>query len=609
MQKRVIALSLLLILSAFVSVNFISATAPSYLCNIVPATNCNSSVGGNIVMGIAASNNAHGEFPYQSYSYALCCYFGNDNTTCSSNKNYYGLTPGNEIIGLTSSTNAHAQDPSQQPVAYAVPVCYWATTNTALSCISTTTGCDSNYYMNILNLSNYTNAHIGTGAGFNTAICCKIAGLSGGQVNCQLNSATWTYNSAMQGVQVGLNVTGTNCAGATVTFNITDSNGNRASNYPGDVTFPLTGGNSVTSTWTAEYHSGQPNAYKFTAKAILNNNILQSGSPNATLSVTQQSTGFCSAIITCGDYKNQTTCSSDNTLCNVAKNTLTFSQGGTRDPNAYASQCLWNTTTSSCTFMNIYQANGLVSCNNGYTLCTNQTSNLNYCYPGNTCPSSEIPLSNGNGVCDAGEGCSSIDCHNGDQDNCASGSLCQAGMCYKANSNPVNITQCASGYTLCYDQPKGLTYCYPNDVCPTGDSALLNSCANSGVTNGNNGNPSSCTGDATCTKTSSGGYCSSPTASSGNCVYTFLGTGGNNSCVNGFLTYKWTATWTGTGNIPTNCKSGSSVIECPAQISLPLFTAVNAIITIVVIIAIYVVTVLVRKSKKQSKSRRSHRRK
>ena len=41
------------------------------------------------------------------------------------------------------------------------------------------------------------------------------------------------------------------------------------------------------------------------------------------------------------------------------------------------------------------------------------------------------------------------------------------------NVKPLNITECANGYTLCFNQPKDLTYCYPNDLCPTGDTAPI----------------------------------------------------------------------------------------------------------------------------------------
>ena len=88
----------------------------------------------------------------------------------------------------------------------------------------------------------------------------------------------------MQGVQVGLNVTGTNCAGATITFNVTNSNGIKVSNVPGDVAFPLNAPttSSVASTWTAEYHVGQSNTYSFKTWVTANSMIFEiSGTPNA----------------------------------------------------------------------------------------------------------------------------------------------------------------------------------------------------------------------------------------------------------------------------------------------------------------------------------------
>ncbi len=618
MQKGVKIISLfgLLILSFIISANLISAEyTPNYSCNITTVANCNAAVGGNIVMGVSAPTNAHGDFPYNAsdnYPNVLCCYFGQGYTTCSPSANnlYYSSVgvniPQNKIIGLTSPTNAHAEAPGQ--TNYNTNVCYQAGGGQGgLECISTNlasnpSGCsnlkwiyqDNVYYYNInpFNISNYTNAHIGVD---NTAICCRIVGLN---TACKLNSATWTYNSAMQGVQAGLNVTGTNCAGAEITFNVTDSNGNKVSNNPGDVIFPLNAPatSSVTSTWTAEYRVGQPNNYKFTALAIFNGNKISSGPPNATLITTQQPPSFCTSINTCSDYTpyGSANCTSDTSLCNVAKN------DPNKDPKAYSYGCAWNTTSSKCNFVNIFQANGAISSPNGYTLCTNQTSGLSYSYPGNTCPGADYAPSNGNGVCEASEGCSSIDCSNGNQGNCVTGAKCQAGACYTAGVTPTNITQCANGYTLCLNPAKGLTYCNPSAFCPAGDRVTNNSCANSTILEGQNGIPSSCiNSDASCHKIGGGGYCSSQSVSVGKCVYTFTGTSGN-ICTNGFINYSWTATWTGNTNKPSTCIDGQSVIECPAQILLPFFTTTNFVITIIVVAGIYVIIILVRKSKKHT---------
>jgi hypothetical protein len=68
-----------------------------------------------------------------------------------------------------------------------------------------------------------------------------------------------------------------------------------------------------------------------------------------------------------------------------------------------------------------------VTCNYGFTLC--RVSGINYCYPGNQCPSGQNPISNGNGKCELGEGCLSADCKDGSQDSCSNETYCMLGRC------------------------------------------------------------------------------------------------------------------------------------------------------------------------------------
>jgi hypothetical protein len=149
MRKRGIVLSILFILSTFILINFISATTPVYSCSIVTRSACTPQNGGNIIMGVSNWTNAHGELASQgNYNYVICCYFGNGDTT--------DCTPSNKILGLSANTNAHAEVPGDNN--YPVEVCYWT-----LQCISSTSGCNSNYYIPVVNLSDSTNAHLGVG--------------------------------------------------------------------------------------------------------------------------------------------------------------------------------------------------------------------------------------------------------------------------------------------------------------------------------------------------------------------------------------------------------------------------------------------------------------
>lgn len=63
-------------------------------------------------------------------------------------------------------------------------------------------------------------------------------------------------------------------------------------------------------------------------------------------------------------------------------------------------------------------------------------------------------------------------------------------------------------------------------------------------------------------------------------------------CSDGFLSYSWTASWTGSGAAPDSCQDGSQTIECPAQIQLPFFGAYNFIIALVIVMAIYAIAAL-----------------
>jgi len=89
---------------------------------------------------------------------------------------------------------------------------------------------------------------------------------------------------------------------------------------------------------------------------------------------------------------------------------------------------------------------------------------------------------------------------------------------------------------------------------------------------------------------------------SGNCV-TIPDSSDPNGCSDGFISYSWTATWTGTGKRPLDsCPlTGSQSIACPAQVQLPFFDGIHFLITILIISAIYAIMIL--------KHKKTHRKK
>ncbi len=212
-------------------------------CRIVERTSCWRTFE-HIVMGLSSATNAHGEFPDQgNYDYVLCCDFGTGDTTCRGT---------NKIIGLSSSTNAHAEIPTE--TNYLTDVCY-----EDLECVSTS-GCDANYPIPMLSLSDWTNAHIGNYNDYGIKICCGP--------RCNLNSASWSHTTVVEGTLVNLNVQGTSCDGKTISFEVWEDDGilghDPVTTNPVDVVFS---GNSATGTWIAEWQadqSGDPEYYFIT---------------------------------------------------------------------------------------------------------------------------------------------------------------------------------------------------------------------------------------------------------------------------------------------------------------------------------------------------------
>jgi hypothetical protein len=583
-----------LILSAIIFVFLLSGTfaAPpaDESCDISLRAECVAADGNYIIMGLSSQTSAHGEFPDSgTYPYVLCCGFGTGNKNCIS-------SPSNKLLGLSSMTNAHAESPTE--TNYLTNVCY-----EDLNCRASTDSCGTggvlSYGINLTSLSSMTNAHVGRIDDYPVKICCSSAKFA----DCDLVSASWNVEDAIEGQRVYLTATGSGpeCSGQSVTFQV----------FGGFETIELNATNVAfnaegiaTSAWVAEWQSGglfggNPQ-FSFTASLAGTSDSITSSNQ---LTVSQTDiVGVCADITTCGDYADEAQCGSDASLCEVAGGSSI--PGVNCDSPSIFCSCFWDNSTDTCEFG--YGEIESPLCESGYTLCNNAVTGIDYCYPGSTCLVNEEPISDGDSVCELSEGCSSPDCSDGDTDSCVSGATCSSGMCYSATATATNVT-CNYGFTLC--RTSGTNYCYPGNECPVGQEPISDGdticelgegCLSEDCVEGGQ---DSCTNGLYCVT----GECSSVEAP----INLIQGLGGckisqtvEKNCNEepvGYKTIQWTGTWTGngtTGDSYTRCVTGGrSTIPCPAQVQLPFFTYVQIIIAVVVIALIYVSIVLKKKKK------------
>lgn len=605
MEKRLNGILILLILVIFASIGLTSAVANAS-CGITLRENC----GDTVVMGISDTTNAHGELYNQNnYDYTLCCNFENMDVkdSCS-----------NRIIGLSSSTNAHAEAPNQGN--YNNDVCYGD-----LECRGDLTDCttDNNYPLNLLNLSGDTNAHIGWN--YDTKICCKSPSTRTTSTECQLNGAYWSLdgNSRLldgdnngeiddvigDGSTIRIVVNGSpECDGGTASFTAQqDETGNEYDAEPAGFVLSDDGSHSkAVAKWTTPDVPSitfGTNEMKFNFTASTSSKIIS----NSTLLVVED-TESDSGVNTCNDYKDSDSCWEDAEGIGEEATNNDACPGDTK-----TCECQWDSGNSICDLKGTedYTEPGTQPsrCDIGTTLClTNDTSQY-YCHPGDTCPTGHGQTANGMNGCEFGEGCSTYDCQQGDEDTCVEGATCTItasdgsdGYCNIEGQTPKNVTSCDNGYDLCLNQQEGLTYCYPGECSEVGDTPVTNndgvcdigdSCSSSDCSDGDT---APCSGDAQCQS----GLCTAP-YSEGKCTYTYSESG--DDCSDGLLEYSWTATWESSNNDPQpdSCSDGSRVVECPAQVQLPFFNTYSLIATVIVIALTYVIVSQLRKQKKNSK--------
>ncbi|MFA5071697.1 MAG: hypothetical protein WC511_05055 [Candidatus Pacearchaeota archaeon] len=546
-------------------------------CEVVNANECLSGNNDTIVLRLSDLTNAHVQLPsVGTYPYVLCCDVGTGSTTCSGN---------NEVIGLSATTNAHAESPDRS--AYSISACY-----SDLVCEKITSAtCPTTRPKGVLSLSAETNAHVGTFNVYPTKICCGGPSITAS--SCTFKTATWSVANAIRGQGIRLVVTGSGseCNGRSITFNVREDDVGSTqpvTTNPVNVAF---NGATATGMWFAEWQDdgiGDPE-YIFEVSMDRNSRISKVSSNK--LSVTR-SEDFCesNAIASCEDYVDQLECESDASLCSVAG--ASSLPEINCDADSTVCSCIWNDQTSSCRF-----GWGEISpgaCGNGYTLCHKEGAD--YCYPGNVCPSGNEPISDGDGVCESGEGCLSADCDNGDQGSCVSGATCLNDMCFSSTLPIVNPT-CEYGYTLCHKPGSSRNYCYPGSTCMSGENPISN---NNGTCESQEGCSSTDCKDGELDTCTPGLYCLSDECSTvenpiilqllGNCqIQQTIEKGCEEEPV-GYKIITWTGNWTGdsTGTSYQRCIAGGrTTIPCAAQVQLPFFDYFELVATLVVLAIIY----------------------
>jgi len=316
------------------------------------AATCNSN-GGQVLMHLSGSTNAHGELVSQlNYPSVLCCNFGAGSTTCLSNKS-------NELLALYSATNSHAEIPDLLTPNYNVNVCY----DSFGYCRSTTFNCNTNPPNNettIVYLSNTTNAHLESPGLvtqiYGTKICCSVVTQPfpiNSTPSCTINSASWSATEKVAGQNVSLNVVTSNCSGQQISFEVRESSNFGVSwsvtTNPQNVSIGSNG--NIVGTWVAEFHNNHgfllgeknPPEYYFIARVVGNTSIQKQNSiPD--LKVNQILPIQCQGVVTCANYLNNQTCGND--LCGVASKSV--------PPNINCNApgincfCNWNSTINQC---------------------------------------------------------------------------------------------------------------------------------------------------------------------------------------------------------------------------------------------------------------------
>ena len=299
MKKEFIGLDKLPIV--FLSIIFLSSGifAVGESCFITERSTCEGG-GGNVVMGLSAGTNAHGELASEgNYADVLCCNFAGSLTCDGTNK----------ILGLSSNTNAHAEIPNE--TTYSTEVCY-----SDLNCISTTLDCgNTSSTLPVVSLSDSTNAHIGGIGNYSINICCSSASFV-----IVSSDVYWSEDgtSEISGIDV---VTGTTTVklvfknsglaeGTEVSFDIWEDD-LFLDDFIKTINATIDSNGSAIAEWTIIFEDLEKTINDYEEFYF---EVNKRGSDYLVLTILEISE--CNTIVLCGDYDNLDSCGNDN--CQIA---------------------------------------------------------------------------------------------------------------------------------------------------------------------------------------------------------------------------------------------------------------------------------------------------
>ena len=327
------------------SLIFFSSAIFAQSCSIIAKTD--SAYDANkVLMGVSGLTNAHGELSTQTnYGYVIQCDFAGSTSCDGSNK----------VLRLSADTNAHAEVPSGT-VYTTTDICYGD-----LSCVSTTTGsCPVENPIEVLSLSEATNAHIGAFGDYGTKICCSSTSEgSGGAAGAA--TAIWTNGGEVAFSSVII-VPGTTKVklllksydvfdGTQVTFKIREQDNTYLTDDDiKSITAQVDANKRASATWLITQSdlnlasSGEEEVgliFYFEARDAENNLIITSGDLEIDGVLGQES---CQDVLICGDYFQEDYCMSD--ICSTIEDSVPLSTDCTEELTSCF--CAWDSEESAC---------------------------------------------------------------------------------------------------------------------------------------------------------------------------------------------------------------------------------------------------------------------
>ena len=489
MKKRVIELGvLILFILIFSSFGVFAAPPVPGTCSIVIPNECVAADGNYRIMGLSAATNAHAQVPYNGYPYVLCCAFGTGNTTCSGTNKALGLSSTtNAHAEIPSGTNY------LNSVCYEDLECIADTNNCGkvgtivenyrlnFSSLSSTTNA------HVGGINDFSTKICCKSAKFLSY--CSITQVGTEWRDSEVYEGVSAYldikgsGPECDGQSLSIEVIGATLSNATpVTFrgdtalSSWTAEWQRSGLFGGDKSY--------------RFNATVLGVLSYAGKSMLSDNQMTvrqmdievcssissceeytdatecaTDTPCNVANAEGVSQGVeCDGVKTiCGCSWNSGVCEFDwsevqpgdcesgYTLCHSASTDIDYCYPSSSCPvgdespndgdstcdsgegctlsvcNGQPDSCVAGSTCSGGMCSGTPPSSSSVNCSYGYTLC--QISGINYCYPGSSCPSGQVPPSNSNGECDPGEGCLSADCKDGDQDSCVSGTYCMLGKC------------------------------------------------------------------------------------------------------------------------------------------------------------------------------------